>query len=388
MVSLVGAPVQSKSASDFTGSFAKEQLIRGHCIFDTKTQKILGEAKLIQAENESEELKLDVLIDGMFFTQIQTDNHLFQLSVQQMKLSNSSRINLQTSDKKLDIPGSPLIISRQETEQKDNLKILKIDPSNISSILSRQGRIPHIEHLVIDTNDTCNADCIYCPNPRSSNKISIKDFSKLINHTLQKVEIFQFGCGQEPTLDPRLPQLFELLKNSSLHPQKICMITNATRINTKLLEKLTNNGLEELQVSIDTVDEKINAITRQNTDINAIKKALLETSQMLPRLHITFSTVINALSIFTADKLLDFGGSLGVKSYLFREVWDFLDDKDPMRNDDYKEWIKKISLLPGKFLELKKDLSNHPEYSKIQFFPATSQKDAKAIVKESEAKTL
>ena len=53
------------------------------------------------------------------------------------------------------------------------------------------------------------------------------------------------------------------------------MITNATRINTKLLEKLTNNGLEELQVSIDTVDEKINAITRQNTDINAIKNLLL-----------------------------------------------------------------------------------------------------------------
>ena len=119
------------------------------------------------------------------------------------------------------------------------------------------------------------------------------------------------------------------------------MITNATRINTTLLKQLTDGGLDELQVSIDTINEQINSITRQNTDILRIKEALLEVVDLFPRLQLTFSTVINSLSIFTVQQLLDFGKSLNVKTYIFREVWDFLEQDEPVRNEDYKKWIKK-----------------------------------------------
>ena len=66
-----------------------------------------------------------------------------------------------------------------------------------------------------------------------------------------------------------LEYLDEVYPTPSLLPQdplararvrNICMITNATRINTTLLKKLCDSGLDELQVSIDTVDAQINNI--------------------------------------------------------------------------------------------------------------------------------
>lgn len=371
-----------KEKSALAGSFAKGQLIRGYCSYANNTQTIQGQASLVSSNNH--ELQLDIIINGKFHKQITTENNFFHTSLKDLQLYHPTTINIQTSDQSIDIPGSPIILPQTSNTKSFDIHILKIDPYNIKSILEVKDKMPSIEHLVIDTNDTCNANCVYCPNPRSTNIISTQEFDVLVNDILDAVGIFQFGCGQEPTLDQRLPDLFEILKNSSLNPKKICMITNATRINTTLLKKLTDSGLDELQVSIDTVDEKINNITRQNTDIQVIKKALGDVFESLPKLHLTFSTVINSLSIFTVQQLLDFGESLNVKTYIFREVWDFLDNEEPIRDKDYRKWMKNLSLTPGEFSELQSRLSAHPEFRKIQFFPALSQESAK----ESQIKSL
>ena len=371
-----------KEQSTLAGSFAKGQLIRGYCSYADNTQAIQGQVSLVSTNKH--ELQLDVLINGKFHKQITTENNFFHTSLNDLQLYHPTTINIKTSDQNVDIPGSPIILPQTSNAKSFDIHILKIDPYNIKSILETKDKMPSIEHLVIDTNDTCNANCVYCPNPRSTNIISTQEFDALVNDILDTVGIFQFGCGQEPTLDQRLPDLFEILKNSSLHPKKVCMITNATRINTTLLKKLTDSGLDELQVSIDTVDEKINNITRQNTDIQVIKKALEDVFESFPKLHLTFSTVINSLSIFTAHQLLDFGESLNVKTYIFREVWDFLDDEEPIRDKDYRKWMKNLSLTPGEFSELQSRLSDHPAFRKIQFFPALSQESAK----ESQIKSL
>ena len=44
---------------------------------------------------------------------------------------------------------------------------LKVDPMNIQKVLGDFSGLS-VRHLLVDTNDTCNADCIYCPNPRSN----------------------------------------------------------------------------------------------------------------------------------------------------------------------------------------------------------------------------
>ena len=374
--------IMSKKTSSLAGSFARNQFIRGICSYEVEAQVIQGEVNLVS--NKKHELELDVLINGEFNSQISTQNNSFQISLKNLPITRPLIINIQTSDQKIDIPGSPLTLPNNDINKSSEIHILKIDPYNIGSILERKEKIPSIEHLVIDTNDTCNANCVYCPNPRSSKLISTEEFELLVNDILGPVGIFQFGCGQEPTLDQRLPDLFEKLNNSGLCPRKICMITNATRINTTLLKKLCDSGLDELQVSIDTVDAQINNITRQNTDIESIKHALQEAASFFPDLKITFSTVINSLSIHTVQQLLDFGKSLDVKTYIFREVWDFLDKDEPTRHKDYKKWMSNLTLTPGEFLNLQSRLTNHPEYPKIQFFPALSQESAK----ESQLKTL
>lgn len=110
-----------------------------------------------------------------------------------------------------------------------------------------------------------------------------------------------------------------------------------------------------------------------------IQSSLKETHELFPHLNLTFSVVVNSLSILTIEDLINFGKSLNVNCYILREVWDFLDPGETIRNKDYKKWIKNLTLKPGEFSNLQSSLSKHSEFSKIQFFPAIAQESAKEI---------
>ena len=240
----------------------------------------------------------------------------------------------------------------------------------------------NIYHIVFDSNDTCNADCVYCPNPRSNSLVDERDFYALVNQKIDCVKVFQFGCGQEPTLDKRLPKLFQILNQSKLEPQKICMITNGSILHHVNLQYLIDMGLSELQISIDTTDERINDMTRKNTNLNVIKDNLKNVAIQYPDLSLAFSIVVNSLSINGIENLIDFGETLNISTYILREVWDFLGEGDSFRNNDYKKWMKNLALYPDEFSEMKKKLSSHPAISKMQFYPASIQE----FIKENDVR--
>lgn len=160
------------------------------------------------------------------------------------------------------------------------------------------------------------------------------------------------------------------------------MITNGTYLNKINLSKLIELGLTELQVSIDTVDSTANDQTRKNTNLSIITDNLITTMKNHSDLHLTFSTVINSVSIHGIDNLLDFGESIGVSTYIFREVWDFLDEGEATRHGDFKDWIQNITLKSGEFGAMQRRLEQHHAFRKIQFFPADTQAIAKELQKK------
>ena len=155
----------------------------------------------------------------------------------------------------------------------ESLPILKIDPRNIVS-LSQCGPPIRLSELLIDINDTCNARCVYCPNPRTKARIELQQFSEFLNNRIEFVEQVQWGCGQEPTADKRLDSFMEIVHQSHVKPSRIQMITNATLMHRFDYEKWADLGLSALCVSIDTIDPEISSLTRVGIDLELLKNNL------------------------------------------------------------------------------------------------------------------
>ena len=262
-----------------------------------------------------------------------------------------------------ELPGSPCIISLAESL---DLGQIKVDPLNINDLTATLSRAA-VDSLLVDTNDSCNADCIYCPNLRSQDLIDLNIFKNFIEECIHSVNYIQFGCGQEPMLDKRLIDFFRLLNNSHLRPNKVSMITNGTLLSRHDLGEMIRCGLNELQVSIDTVDQEINSSTRLATDIKSIMDSLRGLHHEKPALRIVFSVTVNSLSIHSLEELFDFGQSLDVSQYYIREVFDRLPLGEASRRNDYRDCMQKLRLRPGEFEQLQKKLLCHPAASKMKF---------------------
>ncbi len=281
----------------------------------------------------------------------------------------------------LECPGSPILINASTTQsnhQERERQTVSVNPNNIIDFLRENDHVD-TGHLVIDTNDICNAECIYCPNPRSSKTISIDQFTQLVNSTLRSIDVFQFGCGQEPTMDHRLEDFLRILNRSTLQPGKICMITNAMLLQNHNISKLLELGLSEIQVLIDTMNPEINNLLRRKTDIKRIVNNLRTLRMNHPRLSIRFACTVSLFNIAGIADLVRFGEEVNA-TFIFREVWDFTDESLTPRDDNYFEWIKLLALKEGGFNEPEKSLRNHNCYQKMEFYPSTSQQYAKGAV--------
>lgn len=269
-----------------------------------------------------------------------------------------------------EISKSPIWINGNEKlKTKSHLTTLKLDPDNIAFSLENLEAAT-IDHLLIDINDTCNAECVYCPNPRTKKRIELEQFQTLLDRCVEKVDTLQIGCGQEPTLDVRLPDFYRALHSSKLKPRRLTMITNATMLHRHDVDFFRDCGLTDLQISLDTVDPEINAMTRRGTELEQIVKNLRYFRQKCPNLGVIFSVVVHSLTIDGIEALIDFGDSLGVSRYYLREVFDHAPASLIPRNDDYKDWIKKIGLKPGEFQQMQQRLSRHRSIKKISFIAA------------------
>lgn len=290
----------------------------------------------------------------------------FNVPLDAETLKSVCQVSVRISGTNLEIGNSPLWLNLQKFESRCHLDKLKIDPFNIQSSLENLS-FATIGHLLIDINDTCNADCVYCGHSRSKQKITLKQFQSLLSVCFESVDVMQIGCGQEPTANLQLADYFKEIKKSAVRAKKISMITNATLLDRHDVMLFSQCGLNEILVSIDTVDEAINSMTRRGTDLNKIKKNLEWFRNQCPDVRIVFSVVVNALTVDGIEELVNFGDKMGVSEYIFREVSDNMPENVAPRNSDYKDWIGRLSLEKNVFRQFENRLRGHPSVNKFTF---------------------
>ena len=311
----------------------------------------------------------DLLLAG-----IGNGHHSFTFQIERDSLPKGGFLNLIVAESGDHLNGSPC-----KNPVLEKLARLKVDPMNIEKILEKFSDLS-VKHLLIDTNDSCNADCIYCPNPRSDSLLKVSQFVHLLDHVIEKVGILQIGCGQEPTLDSRIDQFFSLINQHSLKIDQLALITNGMLLHKCNINHWIQCGLNELQVSVDTLNQWVNERSRRGIHVSLVVKNLQLVRAHYPDLNISFSVTVNRLSTNGIDQLLDFGRELNVKSYYFREVALFEPESGFIRNQDFGVSMEDLLLEESQFDQLQKSLANHPEYVKIQFIPAERQNKRRSSI--------
>ena len=330
------------------------------------------------ADNPGKFMVVDIIVNGTLYAKCEAKQfrrdllaagigdgcHAFSVPYQRAVRDQEILIRAEIHLHQIELINSPQRVTKFPTTY--DHKCIKVDPHNIDNFLAKLEH-DRIEHFLVDTNDMCNANCIYCPNPRTKAKISRDQFATLVNRCIRSVKIFQFGCGQEPTVDNRLSDFFKILHESPLERARVAMITNGTLLHRHDLDALIGFGLSELQVSIDTIDEDVSHLTRKGINLGRVMANIISFRKRFPRVSIVFSSVIHSLNIDTFDKLLEWGDAIGVERYYIREIFRVRFGVKA-RHDRYDEAITKLGLKSGQFDAFEARFQSHPCRDKLFFY--------------------
>jgi len=270
------------------------------------------------------------------------------------------------------VRNSPLIMRKNKTV----LDTLLVNAMNIKSILAKPDGLA-VRYLLVDPIDTCNADCLYCPHPRTNTKIDLNDFSAILEK-IATPHIMQIGCAQEPTTDKRLPRFFELIGGSKNKPTVLQMITNGTLLDRHDASVFVNNGLSTLQLSIDTADAEVNDTLRVGTKLVKILANVRQFRKQFPRVKLMFSIVVSTPTVDKIADLVLLGEDLGVCNYIFREVSDY--STNP-RSPSYTAEMPRLLLPAGKFREMQSTLTERWPTGRFDFLSRVSLDNRRAMVK-------
>ena len=139
-----------------------------------------------------------------------------------------------------------------------------------------------IDYLRVSLTNACNLRCIYCRPSKdgcqNKNSLTKKAYLQLVPLIASACQIKKIRLtGGEPLLYPHLAELISAFKKLP-NVKKIALTTNGILLAAKL-EQLKQNGLDEVNISLDSVDsEQFARITRGGSlpdVIHSIKKARL-----------------------------------------------------------------------------------------------------------------
>jgi len=118
--------------------------------------------------------------------------------------------------------------------------------------------------VTVNVTTRCNLDCVYCyMQPRSGVDMPRAEFERVIDELSARGVFLVTLSGGEPFLHPEFPELFRYAHKRFAH---VMTLTNGTALRSCHLdaihEVLNEKGAVTIQVSLDAIDVRMNALTR------------------------------------------------------------------------------------------------------------------------------
>lgn len=168
-------------------------------------------------------------------------------------------------------------------------------------------------NVLWDITYSCNLKCQHClvsANEKSNYELGLEEVKRIIDQ-LEEMKVFNLCfLGGEPLMRE---DFFEILEYASLTKIGITFSTNGTLIDDRVINKLANLRLFDVQVSLDGLEETHNKIRGVNSSfqmaIQAIKKLIKS------GIRVGVSSTINKLNLHELRSLIQYSISLGATSY-------------------------------------------------------------------------
>ena len=128
---------------------------------------------------------------------------------------------------------------------------------------------------VLSFSYACNALCPNCPYTNSEIRKDYKDSSFMSEEVFKKIadEVGSYSAwlritgGGEPTLHPKFLELIDYAKKKGC---KLGIITNGSKLNERLIEKLLSIGVDTLEFSVDASTKDDYDIVRKGLDFDKL----------------------------------------------------------------------------------------------------------------------
>lgn len=251
------------------------------------------------------------------------------------------------------------------------MKYLHLTPENINNPTTNSSfswykkptklvTAEHFHMIMLDTTLTCNLHCLYCHNPRTKQKMSEKDLLHFVNNYVLKVDNFQIGVGMEPTMDKRMMQFIKLIQDSKAKPLSTFRLqTNGTLLHKFNLKEIKSLGINNVSISLDTVDKDLHKQLRGSSDLHTILSNIEQVSQEWEQ-GPTLVCVVNKLNAKSLPELLDYAIKTKIKTVELRQMI-YWSDSNIIQNHKLME---NITMSEREFetdiAELKQNYKNAP----------------------------
>jgi MoaA/NifB/PqqE/SkfB family radical SAM enzyme len=158
--------------------------------------------------------------------------------------------------------GIKSLLRRFKTSLKDTIVYDIYNKHIISKKYHRlkNGYIPEECTFQIETTNYCNAKCSFCPNStlqRKRERMNDETFNLILQRILGekiKVKTFILHLNGEPLTDPNIcSRIKEIKKN--FPKSHVRFTSNFNLSNTKIIEELLYSGLDEITISLNSINE-------------------------------------------------------------------------------------------------------------------------------------
>ncbi len=204
-------------------------------------------------------------------------------------------------------------------------------------------RLPAFEWIQVEVSSKCNADCMYCPHGIYKERwiernMSFELYGKLFPAFKKSELVYLQGWG-EPLLNP---DFFKMVEATRQYGCLVGTSTNGTLINSEVIEKVFDSGLDIIAFSLAAATD-LNDTIRKGTKFEKIMESIARLDEekrkrklSKPEIHIAYLLLRSYLS--EAERLPEIFKNTGVSQVVISTL-DFV----PSFGLD-KETIKPLTL--------------------------------------------
>jgi MoaA/NifB/PqqE/SkfB family radical SAM enzyme len=171
----------------------------------------------------------------------------------------------------------------------------------------------------------------YDPGSRFSYASVIRIIKNLDNHTVSAIRLL----GGEPLLDKK--GLLSVIKKCKKKGIKVLITTNGSLLDTLFLEKIINDGVDEITFSLDAVGKIHDSIRRMPGLSQHIERTICYIRRKYPSIKVKINTVIMKNNYKEITRLINWADKIGVYSVTLHNLRNYGRNYNRLKIGDMKQ---------------------------------------------------